>query len=239
MSHSMYTSLSGAVSEERNLEVISDNLANATTPGFKGERLTFKSLLAAQQGVDPKASPRVQVEVASSQNDWTQGNMKRTGNPLDLALRGPGFFAVQTERGMRMTRAGNFVHSPDGALRTPAGHEVLGENGPIAARPDYPMVIDRTGAVFSGGLYVDNLLRVHAPQQSDLVREGSSLWRVDDESQLDLVGTTLEVGSLEMSNVNPVNALTQMISTQRHYEMYHRAIENSRNLQQKTAQELG
>lgn len=239
MSHNMYTALSGAVAEERNLEILSDNMANARTPGFKAERLTFSSLLAAQEGVDGANTSRVQVQVAGSQNDWTQGNMKATGRPLDVALRGPGFFSVQTDQGERLTRQGNFIHSADGALRTQVGHQVMGESGPINARPDLALTIDKNGAVFSGGSFVDTLKRVEAPVLSELTREGNSLWRPENAANLRDVGTLIEVGSLEMSNVNPVNALTQMISTQRHYEMYHRAIENGRNIQQKAAQELG
>lgn len=239
MSHTLYTALSGAVAEERNLEVISDNLANTTTAGFKGSRLSFRDLLT-QQSID--GSTHTQVEVADSHNDMTQGTIKATGNPLDVALRGPGFFSVNTPAGERLTRQGSFVHASDGYLRTQSGHAVMGEGGPLRARNDLPLSIDKGGNVFSDGVYIDSIKRLQIADPEKLVREGNSLWRADSPETMQkaqLVGTPLDIGGLEASNVNAVQAMTQLINTQRHYEMYHKAIENNRQLEQKAASQLG
>lgn len=238
MSHAIYTALSGAVAQERNLETIADNLANVNTAGFKGSRLSFRSLLAAQEGVEGQ-SPHIQVEISHNQNDFTQGHVLKTGNSTDVALRGPGFFSVLTEDGERLTRQGSFIHSGDGYLRSQSGHAVLGEAGPIAGPPDRPMVINSDGSVFCDDVYLDTIKRSHAEDPNMVTREGNAMWRADDLNALTPVLTPLETGALEKSNVNPVTAMTQLINVQRSYEMYTRAIDTVRNLEQKTSQELG
>jgi flagellar basal-body rod protein FlgF len=239
MSHAMYTALSGAVAQERNLETISDNLANVNTAGFKGSRLTFRELLAAQDGVESSQTPHIQVEISHNQNDFTQGHVLKTGNTLDVALRGPGFFSVLTDDGERLTRQGSFVHASDGYLKSQSGHLVLGEGGPIQAPSDRPVLIHSDGSVYCDEVYIDTLKRSHAQDPNSVAREGNSLWRADSMDSLTPVLTPLETGALEKSNVNPVIAMTQLINVQRSYEMYHRAIENVRNIEQKTSQELG
>jgi flagellar basal-body rod protein FlgF len=239
MSHAIYTALSGAVAQERNLETIADNLANVNTAGYKSSRLSFRSLLAAQEGVEAEGTPHIQVEISHSQNDFTQGTVIKTGNPLDVALRGPGFFSVLTEDGERLTRQGSFVHAGDGYLRSQSGHAVLGEAGVIVVPQDRPMVINADGSVFCDNVYIDTIKRSHAPDPNMVAREGNAMWRADDLNALQPVLTPMEIGALEKSNVNPVVAMTQLINTQRSYEMYTKAIDTVRNIEQKTSQELG
>lgn len=239
MSHAIYTALSGAVAQERNLETIADNLANVNTAGFKGSRLSFRSLLAAQEGVDGQSTPHIQVEISHNQNDFTQGHVVKTGNRLDVAMRGAGFFSVLTPNGERLTRQGSFVHGGDGVLRTQNGDKVMGEAGVISAPPDRPMIINNDGSVFCDDVYIDMIKRSHVSDPNSITREGNATWKVDDPAHLTPVLTPLETGALEKSNVNPVTAMTQLINVQRSYEMYTRAIDTVRNLEQKTAQELG
>jgi flagellar basal-body rod protein FlgF len=239
MSHAIYTALSGAVAQERNLETIADNLANTNTVGFKGSRLSFRDLVTAQEGVDGSQSPHIQVDISHSQNDFTQGHIVKSNNPTDVALKGPGFFSVLTEDGERLTRQGTFIQASDGVLRTHSGHAVLGESGPIQGPANRPLKINADGSVFCDDVYVDSLKRSHAQDPNSVVREGNAMWRADDLSALTRVSTPVEVGATERSNVNPVVAMTQLINVQRSYEMYHRAIENVRAIEQKTSQELG
>lgn len=239
MSHAIYTAMSGAVAQERNLETIADNLANVNTAGFKGSRLSFRSLLAEQPGMEGQESPHIQVEISHNQNDFTQGSVIKTGNKLDVALKGAGFFSVLTSDGERLTRQGSFLHAGDGYLRTQSGDAVLGEAGPIQAPPDRPMVINHDGSVFCDNVYLGILKRSHASDPNSITREGNATWRADDLGALTPVLTPLETGALEKSNVNPVTAMTQLINTQRSYEMYTRAIETVRGLEQKTSQQLG
>jgi flagellar basal-body rod protein FlgF len=230
--------LSGAVVQERNLEVIADNLANVATPGFKGTRLSFQELVAAQPGVEGQKSPHVQVEIMAAETDLTQGPIKNTQNPLDVALRGPGYFMLDGQDGSRLTRQGSFLFAQDGTLRSQTGEAVMGMSGPIRARFDLPLTIDNSGSVYSGGQFVDQLRRVFVDSKS-LSRSGSSQFRVTDGAQVQEVLTPVETGALEQSNVNAVTAMTQMINTQRHWEMYHRAIESVRNMEQKSSEQLG
>lgn len=239
MTHAIYTALSGAVAQERNLETIADNLSNANTAGYKASRLSFRDLVTAQDGVDPSLTPHIQVEISHSQNDFTQGHVEKTHNATDLALKGPGFFSVLTENGERLTRQGSFVQAGDGVLRNQGGYAVMGEGGPIAGRADRPLTITTDGQVFCDDVYVDTIKRSHAKDPNAVSREGNSLWRVDNPEEMQQVLTPIEVGALERSNVNPVVAMTQLINTQRSYEMYHRVMENVHAMEQKANQTLG
>src|SRR3954466_10772961 len=121
MSDGIYSALSGALAQERNLQVTANNVANANTTGFKADRPSFYETLTKVR--DPKAlSPSLRyVHVADVQTDQGMGAFKLTERPLDVALQGDGFFTIETPKGERYTRAGSFVVDHEGTLRTLAG----------------------------------------------------------------------------------------------------------------------
>lgn len=235
MSDLSYTALSGAVAAEQTVEVIANNVANLVTPGYKAQQLSFEQMLTQQSG----ALQHTQVKVGQGYSDMTEGTIKHTGAPLDVALRGPGFFVVDTSNGPRLTRQGSFTHMSDGTLRTPSGHMVMGSSGPVAARADLPLSIDRYGRVLSDGLYVDTLQRQGVAQQTDIKREGDSLWALVNPEAAQEVMTQLEVGSIEQSNVSSVHEMSRLVKTEREFEQYLRLLEVNRQLQQKSASQLG
>ena len=230
-----YTALSGAVAAEQHLELIANNVANLVTTGYKAQHVTFEQLLAGEQ----TGQPRSQVRIGQGYSDMTEGTIKPTGAPLDVALRGPGFFVVKTEAGERLTRQGNFTHNSDGTIRLPQGHVLMGSSGPIVARPDLPLQIDRYGRVLSDGLYIDTIRREAVDQQTDLSREGDTLWRATRGDATYSVNTQLETGALEQSNVSAVAEMSRLVKCEREFEQYLHLLEVNRQLQQKAASSLG
>src|SRR3989337_2933931 len=129
MNAAMYKALSGAVTQMRRLETTAQNIANLGTVGYKTERLSFAEIVAG--GLREREHTGGLVAVVEQRTDLSQGPLDETGNPLDLAIDGDGFFSVQTPRGVRYARAGIFRLSSDGTVTTPLGDALLGAQGPI------------------------------------------------------------------------------------------------------------
>jgi len=132
MSSGIYVATAGAVAQSNALDATANNIANAATAGFHGDRVTFKEALTAARSPDVAV-----VGAGTSRVDTQAGALTQTENPLDLALEGDGFFAVQTPQGTRYTRAGNFQLDAERQLVTSDGHPLRGEGGsPITIPPD-------------------------------------------------------------------------------------------------------
>lgn len=236
MNAAMYKALSGALVQMRRLETVTQDLANVNTAGYKGERLVFREVLEAP----PKLHERIggQVVVTEQRTDFSTGNLRSTGNPLDLALMGDGFFSVQTPVGVRYTRQGVFSLSVNNTIVTPSGETLLGEAGPI--RVDGKKVnITAAGAVLVDGEEIDRLKIVRTEDPRRLVREGSTFFRAED-ANLQAAGDTQVVqGSLEDSNVNPIEAMVSLIDIQRQFEAYERAIHTMDSVTEKVVNEAG
>src|ERR1700733_11475164 len=175
-SKGIYSALSGAMAQSQQLDTIANNIANATTPGFKGDKNTFKEYLTVlERAPDVNTVPRIPASIESfydmqgtdksyvsmdgTYTDFAQGGVKATGNPLDLALEGRGFLEVLTPQGPRLTRKGTLSLSADGTLVTTDGLAVLkrdtGGGGNAAERT---IRLSPTGSVSftqQGGIYQD------------------------------------------------------------------------------------
>src|ERR1051325_8667980 len=128
MNASIYKAASGAIAEMQRLDVAAQDLANVSTTGYKGQRITFGEVLAGSPGSD---RPGGLVATADQKTNFLPGEMQSSGNPFHLAINGDGLFAVQTPRGERYTRNGSFTLRADGTIVTSAGDPVLGEGGPL------------------------------------------------------------------------------------------------------------
>ncbi len=234
MDRAVFVALSGAITQERRLELLTEGLANINTPGFKRERPLFEDASPYQ------GSPRVFSRVMESMTDMTQGVVQKTERNLDVALRGNGFFVVETPAGARYTRAGNFTINAERVLVTAAGHPVLGEGGPVRiAGPD--VAIDGDGSVKTGGAVAGRLRVVDFADSAALVREGNYFAPPSalspDEARPD--GTLVEQGVLEVSNMNAVTAMTSMIEAMRSYETQAKMIETIDDMTRKSIEEVG
>lgn len=232
MLRGMYVSASGMNTQIRKQEVISNNLANVDTPGFKKESLvvdSFSRIMVSRMNdcQDQGAAPVIGNISAGSNplgtvTDFSEGKLVETGRPLDFALQGKGFFQVQTPQGLRYTRQGSFVVSGQGQLVTTEGYPVMGENGPIELGLD--AYIGTGGEVVEEGTIVNRMTLVNCAPQ-DLVKEGESLYALNEGAQI-FPGENLSLtqGFLESSNVNPVAEMVDMISGMRAYEANQKAL---------------
>jgi len=231
MDQGMYTAAAGAIAMEERLTIISNNVANLNTIGFKKDHMSFEqfsklldtSMLAeGQYRVIP-----IDVVALSPTIDVTPGSPVETGNPLDVAMIGDGFFVVSTEDGPRYTRAGSFQLTTDNILVTPQGYRVQGEGGDISIDTTTGNVIigiDSRGKITYDDTDVDTLQVVRiAPEV--LVRKGNNLFDVKEGYVPEPVETpSMSQSYLEAANVEPVSEMVDMIATQRAYDAFQKMI---------------
>lgn len=198
---------------ERKQEIVANNLANVSTDGYKSQRI-FAQLL---DGMRPTA-------VTSS--DLSEGTLKQTGNAMDVAINGQGFFVVSTPNGERYTRGGTLRIDDKHQLVDVEGRPLLGvkKNGPLVLT-DGPVQISKTGEVTQNGQIVDTIRMESAPKGVELQREGEGLW-VPPQTRQPLADADRNVlqGNLEESNVNSMSALVDMVTVQRAYASVQKSI---------------
>ncbi|MFD1627520.1 flagellar basal-body rod protein FlgF [Azospirillum griseum] len=224
MENSIYVALSRQMALQRQLEVTSNNIANMNTTGYKNQRTLFTEFLE-RPGMHEKVSF---VQDRAVVRDLSVGAMTQTGNPMDLALTGHGYFAVDTASGPRYTRAGNFRMNDQRQIVDGGGLPVLSDNGqPItlpAGTSDVKVSGDGTVSTELGPVAK---LRIVTFKNEQLMTEvGSGLYVSDEEPQPAPADTKVAQGLLEGSNVKPVVEMTQMIEIQRSYMSAQKVIEN-------------
>ena len=229
MNAAMYKVLSGAITQMRRLEVVSENLANVNTIGHKGGHVAFAEILAGVS--QPKERAGGFVAVGEQRIDFSQGPMQQTENPLDLAIDGDGFFVIETPRGTRYTRQGNFTRDADGTVVTALGDPLLGESGPLQVTGK-DVQITPEGLVVSGGEEVGKIQVVRFANPHILSKEGHGLFRGADgtaqsasaPSEEPQEGFSVLQGFVEEANITPLDAMVSLITTQRQFEVYTRAM---------------
>lgn len=223
----MYTAASGLVAQMTKMEALSQNLANAGTPGFKGDFLVIeggtKGPLQPAVLIEGSTGPQP-VRIGRRVTDVGRGLIRETQNPLDLANSGSGYFVVQTPQGVRYTRAGNFAVDAKGYLETLDGSRVQGKKGAVQV-PSGRFVVDSNGRILVEGREVDRL-RIVDPDSAALVREGGSLFSLKPSAPEPSAAQAAEIrqGFLEGSNVDAVTAMTQLMVCLRASEAYQKAI---------------
>lgn len=229
MDRSLYVAMTGATQTMRAQEAVSHNLANASTTGFKGELSAFQSLQVLGGG----EATRINAVAKGIGQDMTQGSITSTGRPLDVAVKGAGWIAVQSPDGSEgYTRAGDLKLTADGQLTDSAGHPVIGNGGPISLPPSAQINIGDDGTISSvpigegpSTIAALDRLRLVNPDPTQLVQGADGLMHMADGSQA-APDTTVRVtsGALEASNVNPSTELVKMISLSRQYDMQMKSI---------------
>jgi flagellar basal-body rod protein FlgF len=221
MDAAMYKALSGAVAQMRHLEVASQDLANVNTSGYKSQRLAFSEVLANR--LPSNERPGGLVAIGDQRTNLNQGAVHITGDPFNLALEGEGYFVVQTARGERYTRNGGFTLRADGTLVTAQGEAVLGEGGPIVIT-GRKMEVAPDGVVRSNEGEVGKIRIVRFPEPRQLAKEGANLFLADPANAQDASNAQVVQGSLEQSNVSPIDSMVSLISINRQFETYERAM---------------
>lgn len=228
MQNSLLIGLSRQVALEREMDVIANNIANINTTAFKADGALFEEYIGptARDGDLSPADRQVSfVRDRATWIDLSQGAVERTGNPLDVAINGKGFLAVQTPNGERYTRNGALQINDKGELVTTEGYQVLGDGGPITFQPtdrDIMISADGTVSVREGNARVESLrgkLRLVAfANPGQLQKDGSSLFAPPAGVTPDPASnTSLVQGAIEKSNVSAVLQMTRMIEVTRSY----------------------
>jgi flagellar basal-body rod protein FlgF len=218
-----YIALSGLQTRFDQLDRLASDLANATTAGYKGERAT--TVPAERPAFDALLDAAIDVTEGPRRVDFTPGTITTTGRDLDVALDGPGFFAVEAPGGVRYTRNGHFNRSADGRLVTNDGYAVLGENGPITLPDAGAIAIDADGTVRSGAAAVGKLRTVTFDDLSSLKREGASLFAAPDGvDATPIAQPTVRSGALESSNVSVVDRMARIVEVTRAFEGLQRGL---------------
>jgi flagellar basal-body rod protein FlgF len=238
----LYTAASGMVAGEQTLDLVTGNLANVRTPGYRADRPLFSSYMSAATEANVAggrpAAPRG-VMLTSSWRPEEQGPLRESGNPLDLALAGPGWFRLGTPNGERLTRAGTFSRSNDGRLVTAQGLDVLDTNGQPLRLPDGTVTVTNDGTVSIDGAPVGQLGLAQS-ESAALTREGETLWKTQAPIvPLDMKNTQVHQGFVEESAVNATSELVSMIQAQRMYEMQQKLVDVTANTLARKAIELG
>ncbi|WP_419663722.1 FlgF: flagellar basal-body rod protein [Desulfosarcina variabilis str. Montpellier] len=233
MSGGMYLAAAGAMVQQMRLEVLANNIANINTNGYKGEQTIFRVAEETAGPVEAQATGEIQpltpyAPPFETRIDFSQGALRQTGNPLDVAINGKGFFAVQTPDGVQYTRQGSFSLNEDSVLVTPDGFPVLGEGGEITIE-EGKVEIDLQGGIYVDGDEVGRLQITYFEDPNTLQKVGNGRFLQTDET---IVGeppedTTLSQGYLETANVNPIKAMTEMIETSRAFEAYQKVIQTA------------
>ncbi len=214
----LYVSANGMRARILQQEITANNVANLNSPGFKREVANLQELYSSLPG---KQLPVLGLE---AKTDFSPGSLQRTGDPLNLAIEGRGFFTVETAQGVRYTRKGDFSLNAEGLLVTQEGDPLLGENGPIVV-DGTGVTIDSQGKVFVDGRLVDRLLISDFDLPYPLRREGRGLFSPLGERRAKRVeNPRILQGYLEASNVAPAKEMIELISLLRLYEANGKAI---------------
>lgn len=259
MVRGLYTAWTGMVNEQRRLDVISNNMANADTVGFKKEKVTSQSFddeltkRVHDNNVSPALKRRIGnmnpgVKIGETYHDFSQGSLRETGNTYDLALSGDGFFTIQTtnKQGVtttRYTRDGSFTVTTDGYLVTKDGDYVLDTEGNQirieGAQTAGSVAFDEKGNVIVDGQTVATLNIVNFENPQALLLYGENMYEPTDAAGLTTSTAVVHQGYLEMSNTNVIQEMVDMITITRAYEAGQKMIQTEDSTLQKAANEIG
>lgn len=259
MVRGLYTAWTGMVNEQKRLDVISNNMANADTTGFKKQGVTSQSFddeLAVRIHDNNTHNPlkkrignmNLGVKIGETYHDFSQGSLRETGNTYDLALSGDGFFTIQTtnKQGVtstKYTRDGSFTVNKEGYLVTKDGDYVLDTNGNRiqipGAQTAATVAFDQNGNVIVNGQQVATLGIASFADPQALLLYGENMYDATAAAGLQNSTATVHQGYLEMSNTNVIEEMVDMITITRAYEAGQKMIQSVDTTLQKSANEIG
>jgi flagellar basal-body rod protein FlgF len=227
MDSGYYAAMTGLVARTQAMDTAAANLANAQTPGYRAEREFFRSIVLGPDGADSELSATVNNYglLGGDRLSMAQGALEPTGNPLDLAIEGQGFFMVQTSNGLRYTRDGSFHRAQNGQLVTQAGEPVLSQAGQPILIPPGEVAVGADGAVSVAGGVVAQLGVFQFPAGTELTPEGADRY-VAPQGATGTAATNASIhqGALEAANQDVVEGSLDLLMMQRQAEMMQRAL---------------
>lgn len=226
MDSGYYAALSGYLARSQALDTAANNLANAGTTGFRAETDFFRDAVLGPNASGSQLNGVVNNFGVLGGNtiDLGQGQLTTTGNPLDVAIEGSGFFAVQTANGVRYTRDGSFRRASNGTLVTSENDPVLGTNGKVIVLPEGKVDISSTGTISVRGGVSGKLAVMNFPAGTHITPEGTTLYRAPQGAAQPAASAVLHQGKLEGSNLNVVQATMRLMMVQRQAETMQRAL---------------
>lgn len=253
MNRAIYPILSGALAQERRMQVFANNIANVNTAGFKQDDQGFQAILIrriagpvatpgvrtiAQQIVSAPAGPSERVYAAphAVRTTFEPGRIRLTGNPLDVAIQGNGFFEVKTLQGVRYTRNGIFSLDNQRRLVTNTGYPVMGAKGEIKIPPG-TLQINNIGAIQVDGQSVGTIKVVDFPDKEMPHKYTEGLFAGDKGNVVQ--NPSLQSGHIEESNVNSLGEMVKMIQGMRTYESAQKLIQTIDRMAEVAIQDVG
>jgi len=228
---------SGMRARLESLDMLANNLANAATAGFKGDREFYNLYISAEARMWP--APSVLPVIEKQWTDFTQGALAPTGNPLDLAIRGRGFFVVETAGGPLYTRNGHFRLAADGRLVTEEGYPLrLAGGGNLQAAPGGALEVTPEGEVKQEGAVLGRIEIVDFTNLAALVKRPGGYFAAPAGTPQPASGYEIRQGHLESSNVNPAEAAVRLVSVMRQFEMLQRAISLGSEMNRRAVEEV-
>jgi flagellar basal-body rod protein FlgF len=240
MQNAQLVSLSRQIALQRQMDVVANNIANLNTTGFKAEDMLFEQYdmpVAADNDFQGSQTVAYTEDWATVHN-MTNGPLEQTGNPLDVALSGPGFLTVQTASGNRYTRDGALAINASGTLVDLNGNPVLSSSGAVTFQPDETdITISKDGTVSSSAGIKGQLSIAEFADPQQMTRSGNNLW--DGPTPQAATQTSVVQGSIEQSNVSGVTEISNMMRVQRAYEQIADIMSRQDDLRNEAVQKLG
>ena len=228
MDNTSNIALSRLAAQQRAMDVVATNLSNVSTPGYRAERMVFADWLMREPAgaVAPGDRTLAFTQVRATYRERTAGSISHTGNPLDLALGGEGFFTVQTPNGTRLTRAGRFTLQNDGTIADEAGNPLMDVNAqPIkVSAADTTLTVKADGTLSSQNGTLGQIAVVTPNDPNRITAEGGRLFRADVPTTPVQKPKVLQ-GAVEDSNVQPMAEITRMIATERDFQFVTQFVE--------------
>ena len=255
MVRGLYTAYTGMINQQKRLDTITNNLANASTTGYKREGATAR---AFDEVLTVKVKDRTTgyitqnigkmslgVKIGENYTDYSQGSLRNTENTYDLALSGNGFFTISFtdkngEESIKYTRDGNFIMDAEGAIRTTDGDYLQGEGGNIYIPTEAnEVVINQLGDIYADGQYVDSLKITDFEDYNYLSKYGENMYDLVEGGVEKEPSATVHQGYLEASNINVVNEMVEMIIISRAFESNQKAIQTADSMIDKAVNDVG
>jgi len=231
---------SGLRARMQELDMLANNLANSGTGGFKLDREFYSLFTASDNDVDGEASPSTMPLIRKQWTDFAQGNLTPTGNPLDVAISGQGFFVASGPGGNLYTRNGSFQISPDGTLTTNNGYPVLATDGSqIQLSTQGEVTVGTDGTVSQNGQSIAQLQLVDFTDKMALRKMANSYFQAAPKQE-PVPATSAEVqqGRVEGSNVAPAESAVRLVGVMRQFEMLQKAISVTADMDKKSLDEV-
>ncbi|HEX4067030.1 MAG TPA: flagellar basal-body rod protein FlgF [Acidobacteriaceae bacterium] len=226
MDSGYYAACTALISRTQELDTIANNLANVSTNGYRAEQDVFSEVLATASNNSGSALDQAMNSygiVSGTTLDQNQGALQKTGNDLDVAIEGGGYFEVQTADGPMYTRNGAFQISAHNQLITAQGDAVMGDGGAITL-PSGPISISPDGTISSNGALVGKLKVVDFPAGTQIDSVGNAYYSAPAGTATASTDSSIRQGMLESSNVNAITGMVQLVTAQRSAEMMQRAL---------------